>query len=59
MAWQATADAVAPDIVDGTALVNGLAGAEAAARRRRLWAGLSPTDTGEPHVSAPAAPARR
>ena len=35
--------AVLADLVDGLVLVNGLAGAEAAACRRRLWDGLAPT----------------
>jgi hypothetical protein len=37
--------AVLADLVDGLVLVNGLAGAEAAACRRRLWDGLAPTTT--------------
>lgn len=35
--------AVLGDLVDGLVVANRLAGAEAAACRRRLWAGLAPT----------------
>lgn len=43
VAWRGRpAVAVLGDLVDGVILVNGLAGAEAAAWRRRLWAGLGP-----------------
>ena len=35
--------AVLADLVDGLVVANGLAGAEAAACRRRLWAGLAPS----------------
>ena len=41
VAWRGRpAVAVLADLVDGLVLVNGLAGAEAADCRRRLWAGL-------------------
>lgn len=38
--------AVLGDLVDGLVAANGLAGAEAEACRRRLWAGLGPTVPG-------------
>lgn len=43
--WQGRpATAVLADMIDGVVLVNGLAGPEAAACRRRLWAGLAASE---------------
>lgn len=45
--------AVLADLVDGLVLVNGLAGPEAAAWRRRLWAGLQPCAPEPPRAGPP------
>lgn len=54
VAWRGrSAAAVVADMVDGLVLVNGLAGAEAAACRRRLWAGLASADCPAPETIEP------